>query len=112
MRISVLIYLIVTVLVADTQPTKVPFAGTDPLGIPSITTSPTTAPVTVMVKSVAAPAIVLPKFNVALADTDGAYALGEYAITITTVIRANVIDNILYPKFFIIIAVFINVRPM
>ena len=59
--------LTLTVFVADTHAKKVPAAGTEPLGAPKITTSFKAAPVTVIVKSLTAPAAVLPKSSVAVA---------------------------------------------
>ena len=59
--------LTLTVLIADTHAKKVPAAGTEPLGAPNITTSFKAAPVTVIVKSLTAPAAVLPKSSVAVA---------------------------------------------
>ena len=58
-------YLTVTVLVALTHAENEPVAVWLALGTPRLTTSPSAAPVTVMVKSVLAPAAVLPKSRVA-----------------------------------------------
>lgn len=101
-RASLLKNLIDTVLVALIHAKNPPFAGTDAFGTPNIITSPTAAPVTVIVKSVLADGNVDPKSKVAVAVTEGSYALGEYAITITININVNRVVIILYPRFFII----------
>jgi hypothetical protein len=107
LKISVLLNLTVTVFVALTHPEKHPVETIDPLGTPIITASLNAAPVTVMVKSDDRPAEVLGKSKVAVLVNVGVYDFGEYAITTITTINANDIDNILYPKFLIIIISFL-----
>ena len=57
--------LTVTVFAADTHAVKVAVAVIDALGTPNATTSPSAAPVTVIVRSATAPAPVLAKSSVA-----------------------------------------------
>ena len=60
--------LIVTVLVALTQPKKLTSATNEPFGTPIATVSPTTAPVTVIVKSATELAAIDAMSKVAVAD--------------------------------------------
>lgn len=73
---SMFINLTVAVLADEIQIKNPPFDGIEPLGTPNAITSFTAAPAIVIVRSVAAPGRVTPKFNVALVVIIGVYPGG------------------------------------